>query len=126
MDKIKRISLALIAIVLLIAMLHNSQNLGGGYWYDEEGKRVFGPDIDIPPLAKILARNGDYIIVEQHPNEEREEATYEREYNYPYGRDTTYYWVIYKKRNTFFGPLMRAELDSLLIENGIKLKNGMR
>ena len=74
MDKIKRISLALIAIVLLIAMLHNSQDLGGGYWYDEEGKRVFGPDIDIPPLAKILARNGDYIIVEQHPNEEREEA----------------------------------------------------
>ena len=67
MDKIKRLSfvvalLALVAIVLLIAVPHNSQNLGGGYWYDKEGKRVFGPDIDIPPVAKILTCKEDYII----------------------------------------------------------------
>ena len=126
MDKIKRLSfvvalLALVAIVLLIAVPHNSQNLGGGYWYDKEGKRVFGPDIDVPPSAKILACEGDYIIAEQNPNKEREEATYEREYNYPYGRDTTYYWIIYKKKHTFSEPLLNAELDSVLVTTGVTL-----
>lgn len=123
MDKIKHISfavvlLALVAIISIIAIPHNSQNLGGGYWYDKEGKRVFGPDIDIPPVAKILTCKGDYIIAEQNPNKEREEATYEHEYNYPYGRDTTYYWIIYKKKHTFSGPLLKAKLDSVLTENG--------
>lgn len=108
-------------VVLLIIIPHNSQDLGGGYWYDREGKRVLGPDIDIPPVAKIIQCKGDYIIVEQHPNKEREEATYEREYNYPYGRDTTYYWIIYKKKRTFSGPLLKAEIDSVMIENGIGL-----
>lgn len=112
---------ALVAIVLLIVISHNSQDLGSGYWYDREGKRVFGPDIDVPPVAKILTHKGDYIVVEQHPNEEREEATYEREYNYPYGRDTTYFWIIYKEKHTFSGPLLRTELDSVLLEDGIKL-----
>lgn len=119
MDKMKHISLViilltLVAIVLLVSIPHCSQDLGGGYWYDKEGKRVFGPDIDIPPVAKIIQCKGDYIIVEQHPNKEQEEATYERIYNYPCGRDTTYYWVICKKEHAFWGPLLRLELDSVM------------
>ncbi len=124
MDKIKHISFALALfvltiIVVLISILHNSQDLGDEYWYDKEGKRVFGPDIDVPPVAKIIQYRGDYIIVEQNPNKEHEEATYEREYIYPSGRDTTYYWVINKKEHAFWGPLLRSELDSVLVEYNI-------
>lgn len=126
MDKIKHTSFAIILfvfalIIIIIISPHNSQLLGGGYWYDKEGKRVFGPDIDIPPISLIIQCNRDYIIVEQHPNKELEEATYNRVYNYPCGRDTTYYWVICKKKCTFEGPLLRSQLDSVLIENSISL-----
>lgn len=109
------ISLAVVAFIFLIVIPHNSQDLGEGYWYDKEGKRVFGQDIDVPPIAKIVECKEDYLIVEQRPKKEREEATYEREYNYPYGRDTTYFWVIYKKEHTFEGPLLFSELDSVLV-----------
>lgn len=126
MDKIKHISFAiallvLTIIVVLISIPQKSQDLGGEYWYDKEGKRLFGPDIDVPPVVKIIRCKEDYIIVEQHPNKEKEEATYEREYNYPCGRDTTYYWVINKKEHAFWGPLLRSELDSVLVEYSIKL-----
>ena len=126
MDKVKHISFAIVflfilTIIVLIAIPNNSRNLGGGYWYDIEGKRVFGPDIDIPPVSRIIQSKGDYFIVEQHPNKEQEEATYGRVYNYPHGRDRTYYWIINKKEHAFLGPLLRSELDSALLENGIKL-----
>ena len=126
MDKMKcKYILKIILVVLvvtvtwLVIMPHNTRILGDGYWYDIEGKRVFGPDIDIPPTAKIVECTRYYIIVEQHPKPEREDAMYEYEYNYPYGRDTTYYWIIYKKENSFIGPIVPSELDSILIEMDI-------
>ena len=127
MDKIKhKYILKIILIVLLVTitwlviMSHNTRILGDGYWYESEGKRIFGPDIDIPPTAKIVECTRGYIIVEQYPPE-REDAIYEYEYTYPYGRDTTYYWIIYKKEHSFIGPLVRSELDSILEESGINL-----
>ena len=124
MDKMKHYSIVIIpvfVVVVLVTMMYNpnEQSLGDGYWYDIEGKRVFGPDIDIPPTAKIVECTRYYIIVEQHPKPEREDAMYEYEYNYPYGRDTTYYWIIYKKENSFIGPFVPSELDSILIEMDI-------
>lgn len=126
MDKMKcKYILKIILVVLvvtvtwLVIMPYNTRILGDGYWYDIEGKRVFGPDIDIPPTAKIVECTRYYIIVEQHPKPEREDAMYEYEYNYPYGRDTTYYWIIYKKENSFIGPFVPSELDSILIEMDI-------
>lgn len=126
MDKIKHFLgtialLMLIAIIILYAIPNNRQDLGGDYWYDKEGKRVFGPYIDVPPSAKILQYKGNYIIVEQHPNKLQEEVTYDRTYNYPCGRDNTYYWVISKKEPAFSGPILRSELDSILIKYDIKL-----
>ena len=126
MDKKKYILFTIVlfifaAIIALMVSPHNSQDLGGGFWYDIEGKRVFGPDIDVPPVAKVMQCKGDYIIVEQHPNKQKEEATYEREYIYPCGRDTTYYWVINNKEHFYWGPLLQSELDSILIEYSIKL-----
>ena len=98
MDKIKHkyilkiiLIVILVTITWLVIMPHNTRILGDGYWYEIEGKRVFGPDISIPPTAKIIECTRDYIIVEQYPLPEREEAIYEYEYNYPYGRDTTNY-----------------------------------
>ena len=126
MDKIKKIVIALILFVVVILIVgiinpfNGEQILGGGYSYDIEGKRVFGPDIDIPPCAKIIKYRGDVIIVEQHPKRMKEEATYGREYNYPNGRDTTYYWVVYKKEHMFYGPLLRNQLDSILTSERIK------
>ena len=126
MDKMKcKYILKIILVVLvvtvtwLVIMPYNTRILGDGYWYDIEGKRVFGPDIDSPPTAKIVECTRYYIIVEQHPKPEREDAMYEYEYNYPYGRDTTYYWIIYKKENSFIGPFVPSELDSILIEMDI-------
>ena len=124
MDKVKYIFMAIILLALIaigITIPHNECDMGGEYWYDKEGKRVLGPDIDIPPVAKIIQCKGDYIIVEQEPKKEREEAVYERVYNYPYGRDTTYFWIINKKKHTFSGPLLETELDSVLVKNGIIL-----
>lgn len=124
MDKIKHISLGLILIILTFIIIGiivplNEWDLGNGYWYDQEGKRLFGPDMDIPPRAEIIKNNGDVIIVEQQPKIEKEEATYGREYIYPYGRDTTYYWVVYKKKHTFIGPLMWTQLDSIITSEKI-------
>lgn len=125
MDKMKHYSIVIIPVfvlVVLVTMMYNpnEQSLGDGYWYDMEGKRVFGPDIDIPPTAKIIKCKRDYVIVEQYPPK-YDDAIYEYEYNYPYGRDTTYYWIIYKKEHLFVGPFLRSELDSILLERNIQL-----
>lgn len=119
MDKIKHISILFIKCVVVIVILgiiypsSGEKILGGGYRYDIESKRLFGPDIDIPPCSKIIRYKGDVIIVEQHPGKVIEEATYGRHYYYPHGRDTTYYWIIYKNKHTYLGPLMRHQLDSI-------------
>lgn len=115
MDKIKKtISIVmglLIAIVYLsILVPSNSRRIGGGYWYDIEGKRIFGPDIDIPPVVEKYEHVGDYIIVKQKPNHWVEESTYERKYIYPRGRDTSYYWLIDLKHHVFVGPMSPEEL----------------
>ena len=129
MDKMKCKYIYILKIILvvlvvtvtwLVIMPHNTRILGDGYWYDIEGKRVFGPDIDIPPTAKIIKCKRDYVIVEQYPPK-YDDAIYEYEYNYPYGRDTTYYWIIYKKEHSFVGPFLRSELDFILLERNIQL-----
>ena len=95
-----------VSFVMIIIAPHNEQRLGNEYWYDVEGCRVFGPNIDIPPIAKVVECTKEYIIVEQHPKKGKEEATYGRIYNYPHGRDTTYYWIIFKKKTHLDGAVL--------------------
>lgn len=113
MDKIKYIIVAI--IIMLFFASKNSQNIGCGYWYDMEGKRVLGDSIDIPPIAEIMENNNIYTIVKQTPQQEKEEAIYEHDYYYPLGRDTTYYWVLFKEECLLYGPLLPTELDSILV-----------
>lgn len=121
MDKIKHsigiilFFCVLVLIVLLICLApSNKKELGGGYWFDIEGKRIFGPDIDIPPVVEYIKYDDDYIIVKQKPYHLQEEAQYEHTYTYPYGRMATYYWVIDICNHTFQGPIIENEFDSII------------
>jgi len=124
MHKIKvllKFSFFLITILFFLSLFaSNEKQLGCGYWYDIENKCIFGPSIDIPPSIEKFEYNNDYIIVEQKP-QEKEDIIYERIYNYPLGRDTTYYWIIFKKRNTYYGPIIYDDMQEILKNERINI-----
>lgn len=111
MDKIKLIIYfsILLAIVVVPFCNSNVKRLGGAYEYDTDGKRIFGPDIDIPPIIMHYEYNDRYILVQQKPCKNREEAIYDRTYLYPMGRDTIYYWIIDKQKHSYDGPMLYKE-----------------
>lgn len=120
MDKIKITLIIPIGIIvwLLVSFLWNGGNqLGEGYWYDIDGKRIFGPDIDIPPVSDVIFNSTAILVVRQKPLKHTEEAIYEHTYNYPMGRDSTYYWIIYKKEKRYVGPILEHEYKDMSISH---------
>lgn len=131
MVKIKFLISTIISIILLFFLLsffysttfYNQCNLGCGYWYDREGKRLFGPnDIIIPPYIEEFDYNATYIVVKQKPLQQREEIQYERIYDYPMGRDSIYYWIINKREHKSWGPILNEEYYSILKKERINIK----
>ena len=119
MDKIKMIVkiiiLPAIALVILEVLFYNGERrLGAGYIYDTEGKRIFGPNINIPPNVVDVYNSRRCIVVKQKPSAQIEEDIYDRTYSYPFGRDTIYYWIIYKKEHHYCGPLLYDDMKDLL------------
>ncbi|MBQ7539801.1 MAG: hypothetical protein IJT13_01605 [Bacteroidaceae bacterium] len=74
----------------------------------------------IPPavLSSDYFITNDYILAKQHPNQF--DGDYPRFYQYPMGRDTTYYWLVNKKTKEQAGPLLYSEMELLLQEKGLE------
>ena len=127
MDKIK----LEIGYLLLISIFFNNcsdytKNLGNRYFYRDEGGEI--KDIfceypnggAIPPTVVSFVYNRKFIIVKQKPLYPPEYLY--KQYTYPNGYDTFYYWLIIKKEHLLFGPLSKSELDSLKIKYNIPKK----
>ena len=87
-----------------------SQNLGQKYVYRDEGgriKEVFSQESDgeqIPATVISFDYNRQFIIAKQKPKIPQD-PLYEKEYLYPLGVDTVYYWIIIKKEHIVLGPM---------------------
>lgn len=83
------------------------------YWKEDDSTTVF-----IPPEVLSYVNTSRFILAKQKPNQ-FDEAIYEKFYNYPSGRDTTYYWFIDKQAKSLAGPLLYSEMESFLQERDL-------
>ena len=60
----------------------------------------------------------DYILAKQKP-EQFDQTVYPNHYEYPYGRDTIYYWFVDKKGKKLVGPFLYSEMESYLKRNNL-------
>ena len=86
----------------ILSLSNDNEDLGGGYTYYSEQKMISGK-FQIPPTIQEYKYDSEIIIAKQHPTKHKD-IMY-ADYNYPFGRDTIYYWIIDKKANTFSGPM---------------------
>lgn len=102
-----------------VLMLHcctndYTENLGGGYFFRNEGgdlkdilcKLPKGGEIPSTVIGYDFDKN--FIIALQHPKMPQD-ILYDKNYNYESGVDTIYYWVIIKKNHIVLGPLKENE-----------------
>ena len=83
------------------------------YWEEGDSTIVF-----IPPEVLSYVNTSMYILAKQKPKQ-FDEAIYEKFYNYPSGRDTTYYWFVDKQKKDLMGPLLLSEMESFLREKNL-------
>lgn len=108
MDKMKIGILLMLSIFLLFFSLQiydfGDINLGNGFVYNEEHKHILG-SIDVPPTVISYNYDKHFIVIKQIPKKHNDAIYDKKEYSYPLGRDTTYYWLIIKQEQQVFGPL---------------------
>jgi hypothetical protein len=85
------------------------------YWKEGDSTTVF-----IPPEVLSYVNTSKFILAKQKPNQ-FDEAIYETFYNYPSGRDTTYYWFVNKHEKYLIGPLLYSEMESFLQDKDLLL-----
>ena len=118
--------IALVVLLLYTALFPPSgeKALGDGYYYLEcEGhtrhiyywKESDSTTIFIPPEVLSYVNTSIFILAKQKPNQ-FDEVVYEKFYNYPSGRDTTYYWFVNKQEKDLTGPLLYSEMESFLCD----------
>ena len=87
----------------------NTKDIGGGYFYRDEGGSI--KDIlcekpnggEIPATILDYTYDSEFIIAKQKPKQPQE-SLYKR--NYTYNTDNTFfYWIILKASNIVLGPL---------------------
>jgi len=91
-----------------------TKNLGGGYFFRNEGgdikdilcKKPKGGEIPATVIAFDYDRK--FIIAKQNPKLPQD-ILYENEYHYELGADTIYFWVIIKENHLVLGPLKEEE-----------------
>ena len=97
-----------LCLYIFLCLLHmcdtNSTNLGSGFTYYEEHKDISGK-IDIPPTIISYDYDDDFIVAKQKPKEFNDAIYDKRDYVYPLGRDTVYYWLIIKESQQVIGAL---------------------
>lgn len=98
------------------------QNLGDGYEYHKEYRMIMGPDGCIPRRVEKFKVNKEFIIARQDPQGRYPEVLEigERNWHYPSGPDSIYFWIIDKKKDVWYGPTdsfrFTAICDSLKID----------
>lgn len=133
MGKISFKKIVIWACVAIIALFVYSllfppseeKNLGNGfkffgghdaeinYWALGDTITVF-----IPPNVLSYVNTKQYILARQAPHQ-FDDAIYKKFYNYPSGRDTTYYWFVDKQEKCLTGPLLYSEMESFLQEKDL-------
>lgn len=124
MDKIKRKRLIWILLIILFALLLCGNPgvvyLGQGFTYDDElchinyWKRGDTRHFCIPSRILNYKNQRNYILVKQQPK--KYDELLEGRFTYPYGRDTTYYWLVNKKTLEVLGPVLYSEMKQHLEE----------
>lgn len=129
----KLLKIAIWAFVAIIALLSYSllfppseeKNLGDGfrffgghdshiyYWASADSTTIF-----IPPDVLSYVNTKHFILARQKPHQ-FDDATDPKFYEYPSGRDTTYYWFVDKQEKSLTGPLLLSEMASFLQEKDL-------
>lgn len=103
-----------VALILQCCTSDYTENLGGGYFFRNEGgdlKDIHSKEPkggEIPPTVIAFDYDKNFIIAKQRPKLPQD-ILYEKNYNYELGVDTTYFWLIIKKSHLVLGPLNENE-----------------
>lgn len=103
-----------VAVILQCCTSDYTENLGGGYFFRNEGgdlkdilsKEPKGGEIPSTVIAFDFDKN--FIIAKQRPKLPQD-ILYKKSYNYELGANTTYFWLIIKKNRLVLGPLKEKE-----------------
>lgn len=125
--KIKLYSLLILGLLAMV--FHNctsdfTKNLGGGYFFRNEGGEIKDilcqrPDGgQIPSTVLSYAYDRKFIIAKQKPDLPQD-ILYKKEYDYKFGEDTIYFWLIVKKGNLVIGPLIEEEFKEVKKEYNV-------
>jgi hypothetical protein len=100
-----------------------SKNLGSGYIYRDEGceeKEIFCEQANggkIPKTVLVYDYDKHYIIAKQKPQKDDSNILLDDTiYEYKYGYDTIYYWIILKDFKKVIGPLTEDEFLKAIIK----------
>ncbi len=91
-------------LMLSLTCDFDSTDLGSNFIYNDEHRHIIGK-VDIPPRIISYDYDNQFIIVKQKPDKYNNVIYDKREYVYPLGRDTIYYWIIIKAKEKVIGPL---------------------
>ncbi len=118
----------IIAFSVLISALADynpkPEDLGDGFMYFEEQQFISfyneedSLSTDIPPYILSYWNNSGVILIKQHPKK-YDDVMYTH-YDYPSGRDTTYYWFIEKRNKIITGPILYSDMEQHLRERGME------
>lgn len=103
-----------VALILQCCTSDYTENLGGGYFFRNEGgdlKDILSKEPkggEIPSTVIAFNYDDNFIIAKQRPKLPQD-ILYEKNYNYELGADTTYFWLIIKKSRLVLGPLKEKE-----------------
>lgn len=94
----------------------NSKDLGSEYFFRNEGEST--RDIlcrkpsggEIPATVLSYDFDSNFIIAKQKPKIPQDQL-YHVEYEYKYGDENIYYWLILKKEDIVIGPLNLEEFN---------------
>lgn len=132
MDKMKtflkclKYFILFLALLFTISLLFNSEahHLGKGFIYSEVPsyinyqRRGDTLRFDIAPDVIAYWNNPKNILIKQHP--QKYGSIMFQEPQYPYGRDTVYYWFIDKRTKEVFGPALYTEMEVYLHDKQLK------
>ncbi len=123
-------------LALLLSCNNNSIDLGGHFIYDVEHQCISGHQIgilypcitghqperkDVPPLVIDYEYDDVFILVKQKPKIPIDQIYYDfNEVTYPCGLDSTYYWIINKRKGTVLGPLLYTDFYNKCMMYGAK------
>lgn len=119
----------LLSLIIVIALFGCNlsdylENLGDDYTYRDEGgdtKDILNkkPNCGIVPATVIEFKyNNSFIVAKQKPRLPQE-PLYEKKYNYPYGNDKFYYWLVLKKERVALGPFNLEEFNVVRLKHNV-------